>query len=142
VLNGPNMNTLGLREPDIYGSETLADVEAMCAAEAERLGLRVNCRQSNHEGELIDWIHEAHGAAQGIVLNPAGFTTTSIALMDALKAVDLPTIEVHISNIHQREEFRHNSYISKAAVGVICGLGTAGYRLALQALAERLNAGN
>ena len=109
--------------------------------EAERLGLRVDCRQSNYEGQLIDWVQEAHGAAKGIVINPAGFTTTSIALMDALKAVGLPTVEVHISNIHQREEFRHTSYISKAAVGVICGLGTAGYRFALQALAGRLKAG-
>lgn len=142
VLNGPNMNMLGVREPEHYGSETLADLEATCAAEAERLGLKVDCRQSNHEGQLIDWIHDAHGSARGIVFNPAGFTTTSIALMDAIKAVGLPTIEVHISNIHQREEFRHTSYIAKAAIGAICGLGTAGYRFALQALAERLKAGN
>lgn len=136
------MNLLGTREPDIYGSETLADVDAMCAAEAARLGMTVDCRQSNREGELVEWIHEARESAQGIVINPAGYTCTSIALLDAIKAVGVPTVEVHISNIHQREEFRHSSYISKAAVGVICGLGTAGYRLALQALAERLNAGN
>ncbi len=135
------MNMLGIREPEFYGSETLVDIDAMCAAEAARLGLAVDCRQSNHEGQLIDWVHEAHGAAQGIVINPAGLTTTSISLMDAIKAVDLPTIEVHISNIHQREDFRHNSYIVKAALGAICGLGSAGYRYALQALAERLDAG-
>lgn len=135
------MNLLGIREPEIYGSETLADVDAMCAAEAKRLGMTLDFRQSNHEGQLVDWIQEAHRAAQGIVINPAGFTCTSIALLDVIKAVGLPTVEVHISNIHQRESFRQNSYISKAAIGVICGLGTAGYRFALQALAERLQAG-
>ena len=141
VLNGPNLNMLGTREPEVYGSETLADIDAMCADEAARLALSVDCRQSNHEGQLIDWIHEAHGTAQGIVINPGGLTHTSISLMDAIKAVGLPTVEVHLTNIHRREEFRHNSYIAKVALGAICGLGSAGYRFALQALAERLGAG-
>lgn len=141
VLNGPNLNLLGTREPEVYGSETLAEIDALCADEAGRLGLGVDCRQSNHEGQLIDWIHNARGEAQGIVINPGGLTHTSVALLDAIKAVSLPTIEVHLSNIHQREEFRHTSYIAKAALGAICGLGSAGYRFALQALAERLGAG-
>lgn len=141
VLNGPNMNLLGTREPEIYGRESLADVEAMCQAEAGRLGLALDFRQSNHEGELVDWIQEARGKAAGIIINPAGLTTTSIAILDALKAVAIPAIEVHISNIFQRETFRHDSHIAKAALGSICGLGSAGYRFALQAHAERLKAG-
>jgi 3-dehydroquinate dehydratase-2 len=138
VLNGPNMNMLGLRQPKLYGSATLDDVEALCAERAEALDLAIDFRQTNAEGELISWVQECRGRAQGIVINPAGFTTTSVALMDALLAVELPVIEVHVTNIHRREEFRQHSYVSKAAMGVICGLGIGGYALALQALAEHL----
>lgn len=138
VLNGPNMNMLGLRQPRLYGSETLDDVEQLCADTAEGLNVAVDFRQTNSEGELISWVQECRGRAQGIVINPAGYTTTSIALMDALLAVELPVIEVHVTNIHRREEFRQHSYVSKAAVGVICGLGIRGYALALTALAELL----
>ena len=141
VLNGPNLNLLGSREPQIYGSATLADVEKLVRAKAESFGWTVEFRQSNHEGELVDWIQEAAAKkAVGIVLNPAGYTTTSIALMDALLATELPVIEVHITNIHRREEFRQHSYVSKVAVGVIAGLGVHGYALALQAMAELLDA--
>jgi 3-dehydroquinate dehydratase-2 len=136
VLNGPNLNLLGNREPEKYGTSTLADVEALCRATAKRLGLAVVFRQSNHEGAIIDWIHEARAKkAVGIVLNPAGFTTTSVSILDAITAVALPTIEVHITNIHARETFRHDSYISKVAKGVICGFGVHGYALAVTGLA-------
>lgn len=138
VLNGPNMNLLGLRQPQIYGAATLDDVEAICAEAAEAAGLAIDFRQTNGEGELISWVQECRGRAAGIVINPAGYTTTSIALMDALLAVELPVIEVHVSNIHRREEFRQHSYVSKAALGVICGLGVRGYALALMAMAEVL----
>lgn len=138
VLNGPNLNMLGLREPARYGRATLDDVEALCAETAERLGLAVDFRQTNGEGELISWIHECRGRAAGIVINPAGYSHTSIAVMDALLAVELPVIEVHITNIHRREEFRHHSFVSRAAVGVIAGLGAQGYALAIQALAALL----
>jgi 3-dehydroquinate dehydratase II len=136
VLNGPNMNMLGLRQPHLYGAATLDDVEQLCAESGEALGLAIDFRQSNVEGELISWVQECRGRAAGIVINPAGYTTTSIALMDALLAAELPVIEVHITNIHRREDFRQHSYVSKAAVGVICGLGIRGYALALTALAE------
>ncbi len=136
VLNGPNLNMLGLREPEIYGIQTLDDLETICAETAEELGLAIDFRQTNGEGELITWVQECRGRAAGIIVNPAGYSHTSIALMDALHAVDLPVIEVHLSNIHQREAFRHHSYVSQAARGVICGLGFTGYRLALQAIAE------
>ena len=136
VFNGPNLNLLGLREPEIYGIQTLDDLEAVCAEAAERLGIAIDLRQTNSEGELISWVHECRGRAAGIVINPAGYSHTSIALMDALAAVDLPVVEVHLSNIHQRESFRHHSYVSVAARGVICGFGFAGYRLALDAIAE------
>ena len=141
VLNGPNMNLLGTREPEKYGRATLADVEALCRATAKRFGLDVVFRQSNGEGELVSWIQEAQekGAA-GIVINPAGYTTTSIAIMDALLAVRIPTIECHITNIHQRESFRHNSYISKAARAVLAGFGTDGYALAIAGLAGMVGA--
>ena len=126
VLNGPNMNMLGLRQPELYGRATLDDVEALCAETGEQLGLAIDFRQTNFEGELISWVQECRGKAAGIVINPAGYTNTSIALMDALLAVELPVIEVHITNMHRREEFRHHSYVSRAATGVICGLGVGG----------------
>jgi 3-dehydroquinate dehydratase-2 len=138
VLNGPNMNMLGLRQPQLYGASTLDDVEALCAETGEELGLAIDFRQTNAEGELISWVQECRGRAAGIVINPAGYTTTSIALMDALLAVELPVIEVHVTNIHRREEFRQHSYVSKAAVGVICGFGINGYALALTAMADVL----
>ena len=129
VLNGPNLNLLGVREPDIYGHETLADVQALCEAAAE--GARVVFRQSNHEGQLIDWIHEARGKAVGIVINPGAFTHTSVAILDALNAFEGPVIEVHISQVHKREPFRHHSYVSKRADAVIAGLGVDGYAAAV-----------
>jgi 3-dehydroquinate dehydratase-2 len=142
VLNGPNLNMLGTREPEKYGHATLDDVEALCAETAEELGLAIDFRQTNGEGELVTWVQECRGRAAGIVINPAGYTTTSIALLDALLAVGLPVIEVHITNIHRREEFRHHSYVSKAATGVIAGLGVQGYALALQAMAGLVGAGD
>lgn len=138
VLNGPNLNMLGKRQPQIYGRETLADVEKACRAEAERLSLAVEFAQSNHEGTLVDLIQAAREKNSGIVINAGAFTHTSVALLDALNAAELPVVEVHISNIYKRESFRHHSYISPAAVGVIAGLGIQGYLLALQALAARL----
>ena len=135
VLNGPNLNLLGKRQPDIYGSETLADVEANCAKLCGELGLSLRFHQSNREYELIDWIHEARDIAAGIVINPAAFTHTSVAILDALNAFDGPVIEVHISNVHKRESFRHHSYVSLRADGVIAGLGVEGYALAIRRLA-------
>ena len=140
VLNGPNLNLLGKRQPHIYGSETLADVEASCRALAGELGLEIRFHQSNREYEIIDWIHEARETAGGLVINPAAFTHTSVAILDALNTFDPPVIEVHISNVHKREAFRHHSYFSDVAVGVICGLGASGYRLALEAACEQLAA--
>jgi len=136
VLNGPNMNLLGLRQPQVYGSATLDDVEQLCAEAGEALGLAIDFRQTNGEGELISWVQECRGRANGIVINPAGYTTTSIALMDALLASELPVVEVHITNIHRREDFRQQSFVSKAAVGVIAGFGIRGYALALTAIAD------
>lgn len=138
VLNGPNLNLLGKREPHIYGHETLADVEADCRRTGEALGLAVDFRQSNAEHVLIDCIHEARETVEGLVINPAGLTHTSVSLMDALSACAFPILEVHISNIHRREEFRHFSYVSRVAAGVICGFGTQGYTLALQRMARLL----
>ncbi|MEJ8570145.1 type II 3-dehydroquinate dehydratase [Microbaculum marinum] len=134
VLNGPNLNLLGTRQPDIYGADTLADVEARLKSLAGDLGLEIDFRQSNHEGELVTWIQEGRGRVAGAILNPAAYSHTSVAIMDALQACDYPVIEVHISNIHRREPFRHHSHVSAVAVGVICGLGVQGYELALQAL--------
>lgn len=141
VLNGPNLNLLGTREPQIYGHATLADVERLCRATAEQHGLGLEFRQSNHEGEIVDWIQEAIAkAAAGLIINPAGYTTTSIAILDALFMMKVPVIEIHITNIHAREPFRHRSYISKAARGVICGLGIEGYALAIAGLAAMIKA--
>lgn len=138
VLNGPNLNLLGTREPDIYGAHTLKDVEALCNQTASELGMHVDFRQSNHEGELVTWIQDARKTADAIVINPAAYSHTSVAIADAIKAVGLPVAEVHLSNIHQREAFRHHSFVSAVALGVICGFGVTGYRLALIALAEKL----
>jgi 3-dehydroquinate dehydratase-2 len=138
VLNGPNLNLLGTREPEIYGSESLSDIEAACRRHAAPLGLAVDCRQSNHEGVLIDWVQEARLSFAGIIINPGAYSHSSIALLDALKAVPKPIVEVHLSNIHQREEYRHHSYVSLAARGVICGLGSLGYLAALDAMARWL----
>jgi len=136
LLNGPNLNLLGKRQPHIYGHTTLADVEAECRALAGELGLEIRFHQSNREYEIIDWIHEARETAGGIVINPAAFTHTSVAILDALNAFDAPVIEVHISNVHKREAFRHHSYVSLRADGVIAGLGTQGYGLALRRVAQ------
>jgi 3-dehydroquinate dehydratase-2 len=138
VLNGPNLNLLGIREPHVYGKATLADVEKLTAARAKTLKLKIEFRQTNHEGVLLDWIHEARTKASGIVINAGALSHTSIALQDALKGVGLPVIEVHLSNVHKRETFRHHSYISAAADGVIVVLGPQGYSLAIQALAARI----
>jgi 3-dehydroquinate dehydratase-2 len=136
VLNGPNLDLLGTREPELYGRATLADIEKLCQTTAQRHGLTTVFRQSNHEGEIIEWIHEARAApAVGLVINPAGFTTTSVAILDALLTLKAPIVEVHITNIHTREEFRRHSYVSKAARAVICGFGTEGYALAITGLA-------
>ncbi|MFN3867811.1 MAG: type II 3-dehydroquinate dehydratase [Hyphomicrobiaceae bacterium] len=138
ILNGPNLNLLGTREPEVYGYETLADVRRRAEAAAARVGLGIEFRQSNHEGQLIDWVHEAREHGAGLIVNAGGLTHTSIALLDALQAVSLPVIEVHLSNIFRREPFRHHSYVSLAAKGVICGLGGKGYELAVEAMADLL----
>ena len=140
VLNGPNLDMLGVREPEIYGRDTLADIEAACAERAGELGLDVDFRQSNHEGQIVDWIHEARQGADGIVINPAALTHTSVAVHDALKIAEVPVIEVHLSNTQRREEWRHRSFVSPVATGVIMGLGSQGYLLALDALARILEA--
>jgi 3-dehydroquinate dehydratase II len=141
VLNGPNLNLLGTREPEIYGYATLADVEKLCRATAERHGLALEFRQSNHEGQIIDWIQEARAkTAAGLVINPAGYTHTSVAILDALLALEAPIIEVHISDIHKREPFRRHSYVSQAARSVICGSGIDGYAQAISELAVLIGA--
>ena len=142
VLNGPNLNLLGIREPEQYGSTTLADVEALCIEEGKRLGIEVSCFQSNHEGELVEAIHGAregvlNGSCLGVVFNAGAYTHTSIALHDAIKGAEVPVIEVHISNVHARESFRHHSYLSPAATGIIVGLGVDGYLLGINALVRR-----
>lgn len=136
VLNGPNLNLLGLREPQVYGHETLADIEAMCARISSELGVVVEFRQTNHEGVLVDWIQEARGKAAGLIINPGAYTHTSVAIHDALKALDAPVIELHLSNVFAREPFRHHSYVSPVAKGVMCGFGANGYQWALRALAD------
>ena len=136
VINGPNLNLLGTREPAIYGSATLADVEKLCRTRGKDHGFDIEFRQSNREGEIVDFLQEARAKkAAGVVLNPAGYTTTSVAILDAILAIELPVIEVHITNIHAREEFRRHSYVSKAAKAVICGFGIEGYALAISGLA-------
>lgn len=136
ILNGPNLNLLGEREPQIYGSTTLADVKSMCEAEADALGLTIDFRQSNHEGEIVESIHAARHQAQGIIINPAGYTFTSVAILDALKTFDGPKIELHISNVHAREATYHKSLVSPAVKAVMAGFGVTGYRLALRAMKE------
>jgi len=141
VLNGPNLNMLGIREPEKYGHASLADVEKLCVETAAQFGLTADCRQSNREGELIDFIHEAHARkAAGIIINAGGYSHTSIALHDALMAVKIPTVEVHISNIHAREDFRHHSFTARAAFASLCGFGIDGYRLAINGLAAKIGA--
>lgn len=139
IINGPNLNLLGTREPDIYGHETLADVETLCVARANALGLAVDFRQSNSEGEIVGWIQEARTTVAGLIVNAGALTHTSIALLDALLASELPVVEVHLSNIHRRESFRQQSYVSQAAVGMICGFGSQGYEMALDAMARILD---
>ena len=136
ILNGPNLNLLGVRDPSIYGRDTLADIEERCLARAAALDLQIDFRQTNHEGQLVDWIQEARESAEGIILNAGALTHTSVAIFDALSAAELPVIEVHLSNIFRRERFRHHSYVSLAANGLICGLGAKGYELALDAVAS------
>lgn len=136
VVNGPNLNMLGKRQPEVYGKETLDDIAAQAGAHGAALGFDVEFRQSNHEGDLVDWIQGARGRCAGIVLNAGAYTHTSVAILDALYAAEVPCVEVHLSNIHQREEFRHHSFVSKAAKGMICGFGSHGYILALDALAR------
>ena len=138
LLNGPNLNMLGTREPGIYGHRTLADIEQACDRHARAIGLSLTCRQSNSEGTLVDWIQEAGGSADGLIINPGAYSHTSIAILDALQAIGRPVIEVHLSNIHKRESFRGKSYVSRVAEGVICGLGPQGYIFALDALAALL----
>ena len=141
VLNGPNLNLLGQREPEVYGHATLDDVRDRAAARAGQFSLDIEFRQSNAEGELVDWIQEARSKASGLIINAGAYTHTSVAILDALLTTDIPCIEVHLSNIFQREEFRHHSYLSSACIGVICGFGVKSYELAVEALAERLGAG-
>jgi len=138
ILNGPNLNLLGTRQPEVYGATTLADIETMCAEKAGQLGVEVVFQQDNHEGGLVDALHAARGTIDGVILNAGAYTHTSIALMDAISSVELPVIELHLSNIHAREEFRKKSFIASVAVGQICGFGAAGYPLAIEALVGHL----
>lgn len=138
ILNGPNLNLLGTRQPEVYGRTTLQDIEKTCAARCKTLGLGMEFAQSNHEGALVDHIHAAKGTHDGIILNAGAYTHTSIALMDAIASVDLPAIELHLSNVHAREDFRHTSYIARVALGLICGFGAHGYTLAIDAMHSHL----
>ena len=138
ILNGPNLNLLGLRQPEVYGRTTLAELEAWCHSRAADRGAELAFRQSNHEGQLLDWIHGARGTADGIILNAGAYTHTSSALMDALSSAEVPAIELHLSNVHAREDFRHRSYVAKVAVGLICGFGPDGYLLAIDAMLGHL----
>lgn len=140
VLNGPNLNMLGVREPGLYGAESLEAIESRIRDRAAALGVNVDMRQSNLEGELVTWIQQALGHAQAIIINAGAYSHTSVAILDALRAVGLPVFEVHLSNIHQREQFRHHTFVSEVATGVICGLGGDGYLYALDAAAKRLGA--
>ena len=140
VLNGPNLNLLGTREPEIYGSDTLDDVRERTARRAAALGLEIEFRQSNDEGQLVDWIQEASREGAGLIVNAGAYTHTSVAMLDALLAAQVPCVEVHLSNIFRREEFRHQSFISRGSIGVVCGFGVKGYELAVEALADRLAA--
>ena len=140
ILNGPNLNLLGTRQPEVYGTTTLADIEAMCRKKAQTLSIDLSFEQSNSEGVLVDLIHAARGKHDGIILNAGAYTHTSIALMDAISSVEVPTIELHLSNIHAREPYRHVSFSAKAAVGVICGFGAHGYSLALDAITTHVEA--
>ncbi len=140
ILNGPNLNRLGTREPDVYGHTTLGDIERMCRETADDIGFDIEFRQTNFEGMLVDWIQEAGDVAQGLIINPAAYTHTSVAIRDAITTADIPTVEVHLSNIHARDAFRHHSYVSPVAYGVICGFGATGYRLAIEALSEIIRA--
>ncbi len=137
IINGPNLNLLGSREPEIYGSQTLGDIEDLCAEKAKQLSLNIDFRQSNSEGEIIDWIQEADSKFDALIINPAAYSHSSIAIFDALLSIKINIIEVHLSNIYKREKFRHHSYVSRAANGIICGLGAKGYLLALEALAKQ-----
>ncbi len=137
ILNGPNLNMLGKREPEIYGKETLDDIKKQCEIKAEKMGAEIDFRQSNIEGELVSWIQSAIGNFDGLIINPAGYTHTSVAILDALKMLNIPIIEIHLSNIFQREEFRHKSYVSLVANGIISGLGSKGYLLAMEYLLNR-----
>lgn len=140
ILNGPNLNLLGTREPEVYGRTTLSEIEAACHSRAANFGLEVNFRQSNHEGELVDWIQQARGECAALILNAAAYTHTSVAILDALSAFSGPIIEVHLSNIFRREGFRHHSFVSTVAHGVVCGFGSFGYELALEAAARLISA--
>jgi 3-dehydroquinate dehydratase-2 len=138
ILNGPNLNLLGTREPEVYGHTTLAQIEKMCAAQAASHGLSIVFRQSNHEGEIVDSLQEARTAAAAVILNPAGYGHTSVAILDAIQMLTIPLIEVHLSNIHKREPYRHHSYVSKGATGIVMGLGAQGYLRAIDAIGEIL----
>lgn len=140
IINGPNLNLLGTRQPEVYGSDTLDDIRALCVARGRAAGLAVDFRQTNDEGEMVGWIQDAGSSFDGVIINAAAYTHTSVAVLDALLTLEIPVIEVHLSNIHKRDGFRQRSYVARAATGVICGLGAQGYGLALDALASRLGA--
>lgn len=140
ILNGPNLNLLGTRQPEVYGPTTLADIEALCQSKADELGIAITFAQSNHEGEMLDILHAAKATHQGIILNAGAYTHTSVALMDAISSITVPVVELHLSNIHAREEFRQKSFIAPVAVGQICGFGAAGYPLAIDAIMTYIGA--